>query len=124
LSRGSYYGGRKPEDGRIDWSCSAAEIHNLIRGVAPPYPGAFTDVEAQRVRVLRSMLAPSAPKRYGFPALYCEAGRCYAQCGDGSALRILSMEVDGTMLDEATFQRIGSTPPVPLTHPRSARPRS
>jgi methionyl-tRNA formyltransferase len=28
-----------PEDGRIDWSKSAAEIHNLVRAVAPPYPG-------------------------------------------------------------------------------------
>jgi methionyl-tRNA formyltransferase len=114
LSLGSYFGGRKPEDGRIDWSSSAAEIHNLIRGVAPPYPGAFTDVGAQRVRILRSTLPPETPKRVGFPALYCEAGRCYAECGDGRALRILSMEVDGTMLNEATFQRTGSAPPVRL----------
>jgi len=89
LSRGSYFGGRKPEDGRIDWSRSATEIHNLIRGVAPPYPGAFTHVGAQRVRILRSMLPAEIPERVGFPALYCEAGRCYAECGDGRALRIL-----------------------------------
>jgi methionyl-tRNA formyltransferase len=41
LARGSYYGGRKPEDGRIDWSQDAARIHNLVRAVAPPYPGAI-----------------------------------------------------------------------------------
>ena len=40
LSRGSYFGGRKPEDGRIDWSQSAKRIHDLVRAVAPPYPGA------------------------------------------------------------------------------------
>ena len=44
LSRGSYFGGRRPEDGRIDWSQPAAAIHNLVRAVAPPYPGAFTQV--------------------------------------------------------------------------------
>ena len=44
LARGSYFGGRKPEDGRIDWSQDATRIHNLVRAVAPPYPGAFTDV--------------------------------------------------------------------------------
>src|SRR5262245_35809311 len=38
LSEGSYFSGRKPEDGRIDWGKSAQEIHNLVRGVAPPYP--------------------------------------------------------------------------------------
>lgn len=41
LKAGSYYGGRRPEDGRIDWSKSADEIYNLIRGVTRPYPGAF-----------------------------------------------------------------------------------
>lgn len=41
LSQGSYYGGRRPEDGRIDWKKSAGEIYNLIRGVTEPYPGAF-----------------------------------------------------------------------------------
>lgn len=41
LSQGSYYGGRRPEDGRIDWNKSAAEIYNLIRAVTEPYPGAF-----------------------------------------------------------------------------------
>src|SRR6185503_11638369 len=43
LARGSYFGARRPEDCRIDWSRSAREIHNLVRAVAPPYPGAFTD---------------------------------------------------------------------------------
>ena len=41
LKVGSYYGGRCPEDGRIDWKKSADEIYNLIRAVTEPYPGAF-----------------------------------------------------------------------------------
>ena len=41
LKQGSYYGGRRPEDGRIDWTKSADEIYNLIRAVTEPYPGAF-----------------------------------------------------------------------------------
>jgi methionyl-tRNA formyltransferase len=41
LAEGSYYGGRRPEDGRIDWKKSADEIYNLIRAVTEPYPGAF-----------------------------------------------------------------------------------
>jgi methionyl-tRNA formyltransferase len=41
LSRGSYFGGRRPADGRIDWHRSALEIYNLVRGVTHPYPGAF-----------------------------------------------------------------------------------
>ncbi len=45
LAKGSYYGGRRPEDGRIDWSLSAHEIYNLIRAVTDPYPGAFSITE-------------------------------------------------------------------------------
>jgi UDP-4-amino-4-deoxy-L-arabinose formyltransferase/UDP-glucuronic acid dehydrogenase (UDP-4-keto-hexauronic acid decarboxylating) len=45
LAAGSYYGGRRPEDGRIDWNKSAQDIYNLIRGVTEPYPGAFAILE-------------------------------------------------------------------------------
>jgi len=49
-AQGSYFGGRTPEDGRIDWSKSALDVHNLVRAVAPPYPGARTTVGAQCLR--------------------------------------------------------------------------
>lgn len=111
LAHGSYFGGRKPEDGRLDWNRSAAEVHNLVRGVAPPYPGAFSDIEGKRVRVLRTTLPGGPPRKIGFPALFCQSGRCYAECGDGQAVRILDLEVDGRMLDARTFQRAGTTAP-------------
>jgi UDP-4-amino-4-deoxy-L-arabinose formyltransferase/UDP-glucuronic acid dehydrogenase (UDP-4-keto-hexauronic acid decarboxylating) len=41
LSLGSYFGGRRPEDGRIDWGWPATRIYNLIRAVTDPYPGTF-----------------------------------------------------------------------------------
>ena len=41
ISRGSYFGRRRPEDGRIDWNWPAVRIYNLIRAVTDPYPGAF-----------------------------------------------------------------------------------
>jgi methionyl-tRNA formyltransferase len=43
-AQATYFGGRKPEDGRIDWTRSSREIFNLVRAVTDPYPGAFTDV--------------------------------------------------------------------------------
>ena len=49
LSAGSYFGGRKPADGLIDWTSSAIQIYNLIRGVTHPYPGAFTHLDGQKV---------------------------------------------------------------------------
>jgi len=41
LGKGSYFGRRRPEDGRIDWQWPAIRIYNLIRAVTEPYPGAF-----------------------------------------------------------------------------------
>ena len=49
LSRGSYFGRRRPDDGRIDWSRSAVEIYNLVRGVTHPYPGAFSYLGGKKI---------------------------------------------------------------------------
>lgn len=50
-SAATYFGGRKPEDGCIDWTRSSQEIFNLIRAVTDPYPGAFSDVSGARLMV-------------------------------------------------------------------------
>ena len=51
LKAGSYFGGRKPADGHIDWEQSAVQIYNLIRGVTHPYPGAFTFLDGTKITV-------------------------------------------------------------------------
>ena len=48
------FGRRRPEDGRIDWERSPAEIVNLVRAVTRPFPGAFTETEAGRLYVWRA----------------------------------------------------------------------
>jgi methionyl-tRNA formyltransferase len=50
-SRATYFGGRKPEDGRIDWTQPSRRIFDLVRAVTDPYPGAFCDVGAARLMV-------------------------------------------------------------------------
>jgi len=49
LAEGTYFGGRKPADGQIDWQQSAVRIYNLIRGVTHPYPGAFSHLDGRKV---------------------------------------------------------------------------
>jgi len=48
-SQATYFGGRTPEDGLIDWTAGAEKIYNLIRAVTQPYPGAFTDVDGKKL---------------------------------------------------------------------------
>ncbi len=50
-SQANYFGGRKPEDGRIQWNQTSTQIFNLVRAVTDPYPGAFTDVGPARLMV-------------------------------------------------------------------------
>jgi methionyl-tRNA formyltransferase len=86
LSQGSYFGARKPADGRIDWSRSAQEIHNLVRAVAPPYPGAFSN----GLKVLRTKIEFQLTAKKQGP--YQEAGTWFAGCGDGKVLRLLEVQ--------------------------------
>jgi methionyl-tRNA formyltransferase len=88
LAQGSYFGARKPEDGRIDWTKSARDVHNLVRAVAPPYPGAFTD----GLRIYRTRVEPALRAPAGRLGPYCEGGQWYAACGDGRVLRLLEVE--------------------------------
>jgi len=108
LSKGGYFGGRRPEDGRIDWSASAKRVHDLVRAVAPPYPGAFTEVEGTRLRVLRTRRGANKGAARSAAFLYAEGDRCYAACADGEVLELLDLELDGRRLSAQEFaNRIG-----------------
>ena len=111
---GTYYGGRKPEDGRIDWSRSAIAIHNLVRAVAPPYPGAFTVVAGRAARVLRTHVldARAAPMRG--PSIAVENGHLVARCGGGGSLSVLELEIDDAPVSAGAFAATHGTGEVPL----------
>ncbi len=113
LAGGNYCGGRKPEDGRIDWRLPAARIHNLIRGVAPPYPGAYTRLQGGTLRILRTRLEASL-RAQPAPALYTDGESCFASCSDGGTLRLLAMELDGTAFTAADFRARFGAQPLPL----------
>jgi methionyl-tRNA formyltransferase len=121
LARGSYFGGRKPEDGRIDWNQPAAAIHNLVRAVAPPYPGAFSELRGRPWRILRTRIAPetaheSHPGVAVAPAIVVEPGRCRAVCGDHRALDLLEMELDGAAFTPRDFANLAGQGVFPLPY--------
>jgi methionyl-tRNA formyltransferase len=107
LAAGSYCSSRRPEDGRIDWSQPAADVYNLIRAVAPPYPGAFTEINGQRliVAAARRLVAAAAPPTAGLtPGLHAVDGHIIALCGDGGVIAVQRLlagahDVDATFLN-------------------------
>ncbi|WP_103027999.1 methionyl-tRNA formyltransferase [Salinibacter altiplanensis] len=59
---GFYSSRRREGDEWIDWSWSSERIHNLIRAIAPPGPGARTLLDGEPVVILRSEKIPQAPE--------------------------------------------------------------
>jgi len=112
LSQGSYFGRRRPEDGRIDWRQGARAVHDLVRAVAPPYPGAFTEVNGCRLAVLETRV-DHEPARYGAraPCLYAAGERWYADCIDGRRLEILKLAIGQRPVDP------GAAPPALANQP-------
>ena len=90
-SQATYFGGRKPEDGRIDWTRTSTEIFNLIRAVTDPYPGAFTDHGGARLMV---WWAEPVPDRSGKPGEILSLAPLTVATGDG-ALQLTRVEWRG-----------------------------
>lgn len=114
LARGSYFGGRQPEDGRIDWRQTASTVHNLVRGVAPPYPGAFTELAGATLKILRTRVEPGRRTWGDPPGIYAYQDACFAVCADDSVLRILEMEYQGKAFTARDFLARFGTKPIPL----------
>ena len=115
LTAGSYFGGRTPEDGRIDWSWPAERIHALIRAVAPPFPGAFTDLGPQRIVFESSRWTGESALSHVGARLYVERGEhLHLDCADGLRLEIPSLAINGQSLDARGFARLHGDTPVQL----------
>ena len=110
----SYFGRRRPEDGEIDWNAPAATVHNLVRGVAPPYPGAYTILSAGKLRILRTAMAGALPADARAPALFLQDGTWFAACGGGGALRIVEMDLDGRPISGGALERALGAARIPL----------
>ena len=90
LRQGGYFGGRKPEDGRIDWKLPAQQVYNLHRAVAPPYPGAFTEVNNVVYIIEKARLSKHSAGSLP-PGLAVVDNCIFGVCGDGRMLAISAL---------------------------------
>jgi methionyl-tRNA formyltransferase len=106
LSAGHYFGGRRPEDGRIPSHASAHQIHDLVRALAPPYPGAFVLLGGHRVFIERTQHARAPASALGSGLrLFSDGAALLLLAADGGALRVLAArrEADDAVLDARGF---------------------
>lgn len=104
LSRGRYFGGRRPEDGRIPAGIGARRLHDFVRALARPYPGAFADLEAGRLVLWRTLPDGAAAAPPGAAELCVIDDALAIVCADGGKLRVLEATLDGAPLDARSFR--------------------
>lgn len=80
------------EDGRIDWSKSAATIERLVRAY-DPWPGTFTFWGARRVKVLKASICRGAIPGAPGTVVKCDDG--IAVCTGDTPLTIHSLQLEG-----------------------------
>lgn len=74
---------RTPADGRINWQSSARAIHNLVRAVTAPYPGAFGFLGDTPVQVWRTQVSAKRLDAGTLPGtiVQVEAEGLHVACG-------------------------------------------
>jgi methionyl-tRNA formyltransferase len=80
---------RSPDDGLIDWSRSAGDLHNWVRAQSRPYPGAFTWLAGERIRIWQAR-SSSVVDASGAPGTLvlgdAPPGSFGVRCGDHGVL--------------------------------------
>ena len=94
-SQATTFGRRRPEDGRIAWTRTAQEVHDLVRAVTHPYPGAFTDIFGGKTYIWRTRL-PHLGAHDNFPGqIRTERGRLYVACEDDRYVEVVRLQREG-----------------------------
>lgn len=107
VTQGSYFGARRPEDGRIPVDANVRRVHDLVRALAPPFPRAFFMNGGRRVFIERTRHAARPP---GAPAgrlrLWSDGAALWLLAADGGALQVLAARLEGETADlDAEFVR-------------------
>jgi len=87
----------KKEDGLVDFSRSAAEIVNHMRGFQP-WPGAYTKFRGKNLQILKARVGADALP----PAeLRVTADRLFVGCALDTSLELLGLQLEGKKLTSA-----------------------
>jgi len=81
----------KREDGRIDFSRTATEIFNRLRGFQP-WPGAHTKFRSKTLQILK---AQPAGKALAPAELHADSGHLLVGCGNHTSLELLELQLEG-----------------------------
>ena len=116
----------KKEDGRIDFTRSAQEIHNRLRGFQP-WPGAFTSFRGKTLHVVS---AKPRPRRIPEAELHLEGTELLVGCGMDTSLELVALQPEGKKPMSAkdfihgyrpqSGERFGQLPSLPSSAPKTS----
>ena len=99
----TYYGGRKPQDGEINWRQGAVDVRNLVRAVTRPYPGAFSFLGNRKYLFWSVELAEAS--KDAVPGTVLSTDPLTIACGDGAVEVRFGQSEDGIYLSGRQLAR-------------------
>ena len=94
-AKASYAPILKKGDGRIDWTRTAEQIYNRMRGFAP-WPGAYSTFRGQTCQLWGRPEKIGSVERSATPGeIISPAKEAYAACGEGTYLRLEFVQIEG-----------------------------
>jgi methionyl-tRNA formyltransferase len=108
VEKASYAPILKKEDGRIEWTLTAQQIYNRMRGFAP-WPGAYTTFRGQTCQLWGSPARGAAAEgRAALGEIVSSTKDVYVVCGEGTCLRLESVQLEGRKRISALEFAIGA----------------
>jgi methionyl-tRNA formyltransferase len=113
----TYFGGRTPADGKINWARPAHALYNLVRAITIPYPGAFTSFGGKKLYVwsARPLLDRTTTRWPAGTVVGAQQEGCLVATGEGQLLLTeVQGDGEGVMSGAAWFHRAGVEAGMPL----------
>ncbi|MBQ4526549.1 MAG: methionyl-tRNA formyltransferase [Clostridia bacterium] len=95
------------ETATIDWTKSARDIHNLIRGLFP-IPKAFTTYSGKIMKIGTSSVSSKTSSVNPGTIIEVTKDSFFVSCGDNSVLEILSIQIEGKKMMKVSEFLIGN----------------
>ena len=98
-SKATHAGLLSKDEGLIDWSKSAFEVHNKIRGLYS-WPGAFTKLNGKTLKIQKSVLSDKKGNNIPGEVVFVD-GKLIVSCGDNNCVELKEIQLEGKKRMEA-----------------------
>ncbi|WP_368299629.1 bifunctional UDP-4-amino-4-deoxy-L-arabinose formyltransferase/UDP-glucuronic acid oxidase ArnA [Kluyvera sichuanensis] len=95
-TQATYVGRRTPDDGRLIWEKPAQELHNLVRAVSDPWPGAFGYVGTNKFIVWKSRVRTDMAAAK--PGTVLSVAPLVVACGEGALEIVTGQSANGVYM--------------------------